>query len=117
METNELRESGEKRESFPLSEGLVNPVSREVTGRISGRERHGQLRKIDDGGERGRERESLVAIIRAKVYHVYQQKFDRFLFIASHPDSQLCRRLSLPTTLSSVHICFATLSRKEKREK
>lgn len=54
METNELRESGEKRESFPLSEGLVNPVSREVTGRISGRERHGQLRKIDDRGERER---------------------------------------------------------------
>lgn len=54
VETNELRESGEKRESFPLSEGLVNPVSREVTGRISGRERHGQLRKIDDRGERER---------------------------------------------------------------
>lgn len=44
---NELRRRREQRIVSVVGGGLVNPVSPEVTGRISGRERDGQLRKIE----------------------------------------------------------------------
>lgn len=48
---DELRQQRENR-TVSVVRGLVNPVSPEVTSRISRRERHEQLRIIDDRSKR-----------------------------------------------------------------
>lgn len=48
---DELRQRRENR-TVSVVRGLVNPVSPEVTSRISRRERHEQLRIIDDRSKR-----------------------------------------------------------------
>lgn len=57
LEMNELRRRREQNR-FRCRRRLVNPVSPEVTGRISGRERDG--RTVKENRRRERERESCV---------------------------------------------------------
>ena len=94
LEMNELRRRREQNR-FRCRRRLVNPVSPEVTGRISGRERDGRTVKENRRQERERERESrlpLVTIIRAEVGQALSTEIRSILI---HPDSQqLCRRRS-----------------------
>lgn len=90
LEMNELRRRREQNR-FRCRRRLVNPVSPEVTGRISGRERDG--RTVKENRRRERElRLPLVTIIRAEVGQALSTEIRSILI---HPDSQqLCRRLS-----------------------
>lgn len=116
---NELRRRREQRIVSVVGGGLVNPVSPEVTGRISGRERDGQLRKIEDRGER----ELVASYLRLLLFELKLPTFINRNSIDSYSSRVILTRnfvvnydfRSNATLSSSVYICFAILWGKKKK--